>query len=91
MMMPFKAALEYTKTHNCMCRNTGYHPLTIDGKRNAGLEIYIQNGFKVPDWIIIPVGGWSYFNWYLQSICGFAKSRHYTKIASAFMCAGRKH
>ena len=52
----FKAALEYTKTHNCMCRNTGYHPLTIDGKKSAGLEIYIQNGFKVPDWIIIPVG-----------------------------------
>ena len=39
-----------------MCRNTGYHPLTIDGKKSAGLEIYIQNGFKVPDWIVIPVG-----------------------------------
>lgn len=52
----FKAALEYAKTHNCMCRNTGYHPLTIDGKKSAGLEIYIQNSFKVPDWIIIPVG-----------------------------------
>ena len=52
----FKAALEYTKMHNCMCRNTGYHPLTIDGKKSAGIEIYIQNGYKVPDWIVIPVG-----------------------------------
>ncbi len=52
----FKAALEYTKTHNCMCRNTGYHPLTIDGKKSAGIEIYVQNGYKVPDWIVIPVG-----------------------------------
>ncbi|HPX09763.1 MAG TPA: pyridoxal-phosphate dependent enzyme [Candidatus Cloacimonas sp.] len=52
----FKAALEYTKIHNCMCRNTGYHPLTIDGKKSAGIEIYIQNGYKVPDWIVIPVG-----------------------------------
>lgn len=52
----FKAALEYTKLHNCMCRNTGYHPLTIDGKKSAGIEIYIQNGYKVPDWIVIPVG-----------------------------------
>ena len=52
----FIAALEYTKIHNCMCRNTGYHPLTIDGKKSAGIEIYIQNGYKVPDWIVIPVG-----------------------------------
>jgi len=52
----FIAALEYTKMHNCMCRNTGYHPLTIDGKKSAGIEIYIQNGYKVPDWIVIPVG-----------------------------------
>ena len=52
----FQTALEYTKIHNCMCRNTGYHPLTIDGKKSAGIEIYIQNGYKVPDWIVIPVG-----------------------------------
>lgn len=52
----FKAALEYTHSHECMCRNTGYHPLTIDGKKSAGLEIYIENGFRVPDWIVIPVG-----------------------------------
>ncbi len=52
----FKAALEYTHSHECMCRNTGYHPLTIDGKKSAGLEIFIENGFKVPDWIVIPVG-----------------------------------
>ncbi len=52
----FKAALEYTHSHNCLCRNTGYHPLTIDGKKSSGLEIFIQNGCKVPDWIVIPVG-----------------------------------
>lgn len=52
----FKAALDYTGKHACMCRNTGYHPLTIDGKKSAGLEIYIQNGYKVPQWIVIPVG-----------------------------------
>ncbi|MCX6160266.1 MAG: pyridoxal-phosphate dependent enzyme, partial [Ignavibacteriae bacterium] len=33
-----------------------YHPLTIEGKKTAGLEIFAQNGFKVPDAIIIPVG-----------------------------------
>lgn len=52
----FKAALEYTAQHDCMCRNTGYHPLTVDGKKSAGLEIFVQHGYKVPDWIVIPVG-----------------------------------
>ncbi len=71
----FKAALEYTKLHHCMCRNTGYHPLTIDGKKSAGIEIYIQNGYKVPDWIVIPVGDGVILNRYLQSIFGLTKSR----------------
>ncbi|MDY0152215.1 MAG: pyridoxal-phosphate dependent enzyme [Candidatus Cloacimonas sp.] len=52
----FKAALDYSATHPCLCRNTGYHPFTVDGKKSAGLEIYLQNGCKVPAWIIIPVG-----------------------------------
>lgn len=52
----FAAALDYSATHECLCRNTGYHPFTVDGKKSAGLEIYLQNGSKVPDWIIIPVG-----------------------------------
>jgi len=52
----FKAALEYTHSHNCLCRNTGYHPLTVDGKKSSGLEIFQQNGNKVPDWIVVPVG-----------------------------------
>jgi len=52
----FKAALDYTHSHNCLCRNTGYHPLTVDGKKSSGLEIFLQHGCKVPDWIVIPVG-----------------------------------
>ncbi|MDD4309788.1 MAG: threonine synthase [Candidatus Cloacimonetes bacterium] len=52
----FKAALNYSAMHECLCRNTGYHPLTVDGKKSAGLELFIQNDFTVPDWIVIPVG-----------------------------------
>ncbi|MDD2229514.1 MAG: threonine synthase [Candidatus Cloacimonetes bacterium] len=52
----FKAALDYSATYNCLNRNTGYNPLTVDGKKSAGLEIYLQNGQQVPDWIVIPVG-----------------------------------
>jgi threonine synthase len=52
----FKAALDYSKSHACLCRNTGYHPLTVDGKKSSGLEIFIQNEQQVPDWIVVPVG-----------------------------------
>ena len=39
-----------------MNRNTAYHPLTIEGKKTVGLEIFAQNLFKSPDAIIVPVG-----------------------------------
>jgi len=52
----YAAALAYAAENDCLVRNTGYHPLTIEGKKSAGLEIYVQNGFRTPDWILIPVG-----------------------------------
>lgn len=52
----FKSALDYSATHDCLNRNTAYHPLTIEGKKSSGLEIFVQNGHQVPDWIVIPVG-----------------------------------
>ncbi len=51
----FAAGLEYSARHECLNRNTAYHPFTIEGKKTAGLEIFLQLG-KVPDWIVIPVG-----------------------------------
>ena len=51
----FQAAMEYSTTHECLNRNTAYHPYTIEGKKTAGLELYIQMG-KVPDYIFIPTG-----------------------------------
>lgn len=52
----FGLSLEYTKSNPGLNRNTAYHPLTIEGKKTAGLEIFRQNKFKVPDVIIIPTG-----------------------------------
>jgi threonine synthase len=52
----FRLSIEYTYKNGGLNRNTAYHPLTIEGKKTAGLEIFAQNGFKVPDAIIIPVG-----------------------------------
>jgi threonine synthase len=52
----FKLSLEYTAKKAGLNRNTGYHPLTIEGKKTVSLEIFAQNGFKVPDAVLVPVG-----------------------------------
>ncbi|MCK5682472.1 threonine synthase, partial [bacterium] len=52
----FRLSLEYSEKVGGLNRNTAYHPLTIEGKKTAGLEIYVQNQFKVPDYIFVPVG-----------------------------------
>lgn len=52
----FQLSLNYTQNNGGLNRNTAYNPLTIEGKKTVGLEIFKQNGFQVPDAIIIPVG-----------------------------------
>jgi len=52
----FRLSLEYTARKGGLNRNTAYHPLTIEGKKTVGLEIYRQNRFKTPDVVIVPVG-----------------------------------
>lgn len=52
----FQLSLEFTRRHGGLNRNTAYHPLTIEGKKTAGLEIWGQLGFQAPDAIFIPTG-----------------------------------
>ena len=52
----FRLSLEYTARKGGLNRNTAYHPLTIEGKKTVGLEIYEQNRFRVPDVLLVPVG-----------------------------------
>jgi threonine synthase len=52
----FRLSLEYSATSGDLNRNTAYHPLTIEGKKTAGLEIFAQNGLVAPDAIVVPVG-----------------------------------
>ncbi len=52
----FRLSLEYTTLKGGLNRNTAYHPLTIEGKKTVGLEVYGQNKFKAPDAILVPVG-----------------------------------
>jgi len=51
----FNSALAYSANNDCLNRNTAFNPLTIEGKKSAGIEIFLQLN-DVPDWIIIPVG-----------------------------------
>jgi threonine synthase len=52
----FKLSLEFTEQRGGLNRNTAYHPLTIEGKKTAGLEIWAQLGFQAPDAVIVSVG-----------------------------------
>jgi threonine synthase len=52
----FSLSLQYTAGVGGLNRNTAYHPLTIEGKKTAGLEIFRQNRNSVPDVIVVPVG-----------------------------------
>jgi threonine synthase len=52
----FRLSLEYTARHGGLNRNTAYHPLTIEGKKTVGLEIWQQNGWRVPSVILVPTG-----------------------------------
>ena len=52
----FALSLEYTEKRGGLNRNTAYHPLTIEGKKTAGLEIWAQLGFQVPEAICVSVG-----------------------------------
>ncbi len=52
----FRLSIRYTTLRGGLNRNTAYHPLTIEGKKSVGFEIWQQNARKVPDAIVIPVG-----------------------------------
>ncbi|MCB5262111.1 MAG: pyridoxal-phosphate dependent enzyme [Candidatus Cloacimonetes bacterium] len=69
----FAAALAYSATHECLNRNTAYHPFTIEGKKTGGLELYAQLGV-VPDYIFVPTGDG-------VILCGIAKAFYDLKEA----------
>ena len=52
----FKLSIEYTNDNGGLNRNTAYHPLTIEGKKTSALEMFVQNNFKPPDAVLVPVG-----------------------------------
>ena len=54
--LAFDKCLEDSKTNNWYNRNTAYNPLTIEGKKSAAYDIFIQTNGNIPDTIFVPVG-----------------------------------
>lgn len=54
--LAFDTCLEVSLKNNWYNRNTAYNPLTIEGKKSAAFDIFIQTKGNIPDVIIIPVG-----------------------------------
>ncbi|MBZ0180125.1 MAG: threonine synthase [Melioribacteraceae bacterium] len=52
----FDLCLEVSKKNNWYNRNTAYNPLSIEGKKSAAFDIYLNTKGKLPEYIFVPVG-----------------------------------
>jgi threonine synthase len=52
----FSLSLSSTKRFGGINRNTGYNPLTVEGKKTVSIELYNQLGCRVPDVVYVPTG-----------------------------------
>lgn len=52
----FSLSLEYTQKYGGINRNTGFNPMTIEGKKSLSIELFNDLGRKAPDYLYIPVG-----------------------------------
>ena len=52
----FDVCLEESSKNNWYNRNTGYNPLTIEGKKSAAYDVFISSQGNIPDVIFVPVG-----------------------------------
>ena len=54
--LAFDTCLKVSSENNWYNRNTAYNPLTIEGKKSAAFDIFIQTKGNIPDMIFIPAG-----------------------------------
>ncbi len=52
----FGLSIEYSNQFGGINRNTGYNPMTVEGKKGVSIELYNQLGEKAPGTIYVPVG-----------------------------------
>lgn len=52
----FDLCLAAAREYGWYCRNTGYNPYTVEGKKSVSLEIGEQLGWQAPDRVLVSVG-----------------------------------
>ncbi len=52
----FTLALDYTKKHGGINRNTAFNPMTTEGKKSISIELYNDLGGRAPDVVYVPTG-----------------------------------
>ncbi|HDQ14193.1 MAG TPA: pyridoxal-phosphate dependent enzyme [Sediminispirochaeta sp.] len=52
----FGLSLEYSRIHGGINRNTGYNPMTTEGKKSISIELWNDLGRQAPDVVYVPVG-----------------------------------
>ena len=52
----FDIGLEMAMKHGWYNRNTGFNPLTIEGKKSAAYDIFLASKGSVPDYVFVPTG-----------------------------------
>lgn len=52
----FDICIEISSEKKIYNRNTAYNPLTIEGKKSAAFDMFIQLKGELPDYIFVPVG-----------------------------------
>ena len=52
----FDISLKFSERTGYLNRNTGYNPLTIEGKKTVSFEMIAQSGNKGVDYVFLPVG-----------------------------------
>jgi threonine synthase len=52
----FDVGLEMAMKHGWYNRNTGFNPLTIEGKKSAAYDVFLAAKGSVPDYIFVPTG-----------------------------------
>jgi len=51
----YDECMNYVEKHGGLSRNTGYNPLTIEGKKTVSIEIFQQLD-SLPDYVFVPTG-----------------------------------
>jgi threonine synthase len=52
----FELSLAATRRFGWYNRNTGFNPITREGKKTVAFELWEQLGYRVPDVVVVPVG-----------------------------------